>query len=63
MRVKLTLTLSNDKHPKLMDELGETMLNQVLKKQYQEAFNHLVSLGDDPSEKIIVETCKVIKEG
>ena len=62
MIIKLTLILSNDKYVHIRDDADKQMLEQILTKQYQEAFSKLVSLGDNPSEKAIVKECKLIKE-
>lgn len=62
MVVKLTIILSNDKHVHVLDEVSKEMGEEILKKQYQEAFNLLTSVSEDPSEKAIVEKCELVKE-
>lgn len=61
MVVKVTLIFSNDKHPSVLDETSKKMGEEILKKQYQEAFNLLTSVSEDPSEKAIVEKCELIE--
>jgi dihydroorotase len=58
MIVKLTLILANDKFVHIRDDADKEMLEQVMQKQYQEAFNVLVG----PKEKAIVKKCELVKE-
>lgn len=62
MVVKVTAIFSNDFQIKLRDGTDKDMFEQIALKQYQEAFNRLVSLGSDPSEEVIVEKCELVKE-
>ena len=62
MVVRVTLILSNDKHLRVLDDASKEMGEEILKKQYQEAFNLLASVSEDPSERAIVEKCELIKE-
>lgn len=59
MTVKLTVILSNDKELPIRDGIDKEILEQVAKKQYQEAFNSLVS----PNEKVIIEKCELVSSG
>lgn len=58
MIVKLTLVLSNNTHINIRDSADKEMIEQILQKQYQEAFNCLIG----PKEKAIVEKCELTKE-
>ena len=58
MILKLTIILANDKMVHIRDSVDKEMIEQITKKQYQEAFNSLVG----PGEKALVQKCELIKE-
>ena len=57
MVVRVTMTFSNNTKVHIRDSVDKEMTEQIMQKQYQEAFNSLAALG----EKVVVEKCELIE--
>lgn len=59
MKIKVTVMTENDKH--LDESYSKDEIESKVRKAWQIIFDMMLLDGDDPSEKITVESCELVE--